>query len=108
MIVDFPEPDEPTSAVTVPGCERKLTSCSTGLPGSYAKRDIFERKLAHDVRQRDRAARILVFGPLVQNFPRALEAGDGFGQLRADAHHLKHRRDHEGQKRRVAHEIARP
>ena len=37
MMVDFPEPDGPTSAVTVPGGEAKLTSCSTGLPGSYSK-----------------------------------------------------------------------
>ena len=37
MMVDFPEPDGPTSAVTVPGCDSKLTSCSTGLPGSYSK-----------------------------------------------------------------------
>ena len=33
-MVDLPEPDDPTSAVTVPGCEMKLTSSSTGLPGS--------------------------------------------------------------------------
>ena len=37
MMVDFPEPDEPTSAVTVPGCEINDTSCSTGFPGSYSK-----------------------------------------------------------------------
>ena len=34
MMVDLPEPDGPTSAVTVPGCDSKLTSCSTGLPAS--------------------------------------------------------------------------
>ena len=34
MMVDLPEPDGPTSAVTVPGAERKLTSSSTGLPAS--------------------------------------------------------------------------
>ena len=31
MIVDLPEPDEPTSAVTVPGSARKLMPCSTGF-----------------------------------------------------------------------------
>ena len=29
MVVDFPEPDEPTSAVTVPGSARNETSCRT-------------------------------------------------------------------------------
>ena len=34
MIVDLPEPDEPTSAVTVPGSATNETSCSTRLAGS--------------------------------------------------------------------------
>ena len=37
MMVDFPEPEGPTSAVTVPGSEVKLTSRSTVLPASYSK-----------------------------------------------------------------------
>src|ERR1035441_9485267 len=37
MMVDLPDPDGPTSAVTVPGCDSKLTSYSTGFPGSYEK-----------------------------------------------------------------------
>ena len=37
MMVDLPEPEGPTSAVTVPGSDAKLTSCSTGLPASYSK-----------------------------------------------------------------------
>jgi len=32
MMVDFPDPEEPTSAVTVPGRDSKLISCSTALP----------------------------------------------------------------------------
>ncbi len=36
MIVDFPDPDEPTSAVTDPGLATKLMPCSTGFSGSYA------------------------------------------------------------------------
>ena len=34
MMVDLPEPDGPTSAVTVPGSERNETSCSTAFPVS--------------------------------------------------------------------------
>ena len=33
-MVDFPAPEGPTRAVTVPGSERKETPSSTGLPGS--------------------------------------------------------------------------
>jgi hypothetical protein len=29
--VDLPEPEDPTSAVTVPGSARKFTSCNTVL-----------------------------------------------------------------------------
>jgi hypothetical protein len=34
MMVDLPEPEEPTSAVTVPGLDSKLMPCRTGLSGS--------------------------------------------------------------------------
>ncbi len=37
MIVLLPDPDEPTSAVTVPAGETNDTSSSTGLSASYAK-----------------------------------------------------------------------
>ena len=36
MIVDLPDPDEPTSAVTVPGFDSNEIPCSTGLSASYA------------------------------------------------------------------------
>jgi hypothetical protein len=34
MLVDFPEPEEPTNAVTVPGRESKDMSCRTVFSGS--------------------------------------------------------------------------
>jgi len=34
MMVDLPEPEGPTSAVTVPGSATKRNACSTSLPGS--------------------------------------------------------------------------
>src|SRR5437879_10657115 len=37
MTVDFPAPDGPTSAVTLPGSDWKPMSNSTGLPESYEK-----------------------------------------------------------------------
>ena len=36
IIVDFPDPLDPTSAVTVPGFDSKLIPCSTGFPASYS------------------------------------------------------------------------
>ena len=33
-MVDLPEPEEPTSAVSVPGEAWKLMECSTGLSGA--------------------------------------------------------------------------
>jgi hypothetical protein len=38
MMVDFPEPDGPTRAVTVPGSDRKEIPCRTGLSFSYSKK----------------------------------------------------------------------
>ena len=37
MMVDLPEPEDPTRAVTLPGTDVKLTSSRTGFPGSYSK-----------------------------------------------------------------------
>ncbi len=34
MMVDLPDPLEPTSAVTVPGRDSKLMLCRTGLSGT--------------------------------------------------------------------------
>ena len=52
MIVDLPDPDDPTSAVTVPGFDSKLIPCSTGLPVSYSNSHILELHVAHDVLER--------------------------------------------------------
>ena len=106
MIVDFPEPDEPTSAVTVPGMRPEAHILQHRLAGFIREGHVLELKFAHDIRQRHRAARVFVLGPLFEHFARALEPRDSFRQLRADAHYLKYRRDHERQKRRVADELA--
>lgn len=39
--VDLPPPEGPTSAVTVPGRQVRLTSSMTGVPGSYEKDTFF-------------------------------------------------------------------
>ena len=54
----------------------------------------------------DGAARVFVLGALAQHFARALEAGQRFGELRADADDLEHRRDQERQQRGEGHEVA--
>ena len=47
------------------------------------------------------ARRVCIFLALVQDLDRAVEAGDGLGELRADIHDLEDRRDHEGQQHGV-------
>src|SRR5882724_2838711 len=75
MMVDFPAPEGPTRAVTVPGSDVKLTSCKTSLRVSYAK------------------LTCSIFGIFLQNFSCALQPSDGFGYLRADRHDLKNGRN---------------
>ena len=48
MMVDLPEPDGPTSAVTVPGSERKLTSYSTCLPRLVGEADVSKTRLRRE------------------------------------------------------------
>ena len=52
------------------------------------------------------APRIFVLGTFIQNFARALQTGQRFGDLRADAHDLKYRRHQETEKQRVGDESA--
>ena len=65
------------------------------LAGIVGKVHIFHDDSAVDAFHSDRAARIFVFFLFVQDFAGALEAGDGFGDLRADGDDLKHRSNQE-------------
>ena len=109
MIVDLPDPDEPTSAVTVPGSRIKADSVQNGLlrrrtqtphpqsapcPESAASCSMPPRRLVLFQFRHDLAG--------------AVEPGERFSQLRADIHDLKHRRNHEGEKHVVAEVVARP
>ena len=42
MIVDFPAPEGPTSAVTVPGADMKRNIVQHRLPGFIGEADVFE------------------------------------------------------------------
>ncbi len=52
------------------------------------------------------APRVFVFGLFAQHFLSAVEPGEGFGDLRADADHLEHGRDQEGHEGGEHHEAA--
>ena len=56
MMVDLPDPEEPTSAVTVPGSAMKLMPCSTGFSGVVGKLHILKAHIALDGRHLHGAA----------------------------------------------------
>ena len=106
-MVDLPEPEGPTSAVTVPGCRAEAHVEQHLLARLVGESDV--RKIdfaANRARAPPCACGSLILGPLAQHFARALQAGERLGQLRADAHHLHHRRDQERQKRDEGHQVA--
>ena len=76
------------------------------LAGLVGERDVVEHHVAADALEAHRAPRVLVFRPLAQDFARALQAGERFRYLRADAHHLEHRRHQERQEHGERHEAA--
>ena len=84
----LPDPLEPTSAVVDAGRRVEGTSFSTGTPGVVLEGHVLELDFAADVGQR-RARRVfLVFGGHLQNLVDAVEAGERFGDLRADRRDL--------------------
>ena len=58
MIVDLPEPDEPTSAVTDPGSARKLHAVQHRLLRRVSKLHMLKAHNAFDLAQLDCARRI--------------------------------------------------
>src|SRR5262249_16571993 len=71
------------------------------LAGIVGKIHVLKGQFTVDALDVDGAAGIFVFRFFVENFACAFEAGDGFGELRADGDYLKHRRNQHGKKRRV-------
>ena len=103
MIVDFPAPEGPTSAVTVPGVAWKETWSSTALAAVVGEANPIEHHLAGEGGDRHGPPRIGVLRPLPEHFAGPLQTGQRLGQLRPDAHHLEDRRHHERQQRREGH-----
>ena len=98
-MVDFPAPDEPDQRG-----HRARRRCKNYVVQHFLARvvretDVFHRHVSFDAVQRDGAAGGFVFLFVVQDFARALQPGDRFGDLRADRHDLKHRRDQQHQER---------
>ncbi len=85
MMVDLPEPEEPTRAVTVPGCDVEGDAVEDGLAGLVGEGDVIEGELR---RGWCRASMVrlgsAIFVALVEDLHGAVEAGDGFGELGAD------------------------
>ena len=67
MVVDLPEPEEPTSAVTVPGSATNGTSCQHDALAVVAEADVFKLHATNDVCEGHGALRILIFLPFAQN-----------------------------------------
>ena len=67
--------------------------------------DIIEAYIAVELAELQLAVRAGVLLHLVKNFGGAVEAGQGFGDLRTDGHELNDRRDHEGEQHRVLYVI---
>ena len=105
-MVDLPEPEEPTSAVTLPGTARKLIPWRTRLFGLVGEFDIFKLHRALDRRHLHGSAGDLVFFEFGHDFTGTVETGERFGKLRADIHDLKDRGNHEGEKHVVAEIVA--
>ena len=70
------------------------------------KADMFDFQETVDAMHRYGAAGGFVFRLLVEDFARALEAGDGFRDLRADGNDLKNRRDEKRQEGAVGKPLA--
>src|SRR5271165_6319411 len=72
-----------------------------GLVRLVGKLDLIEGDVAVNFAECVGARGICEFVTLGEDLHGAVEAGDGFGKLRADVHNLKDRRNHEGQQHRV-------
>ena len=97
MMVDFPDPEGPTSAVTVPGSEREADFVQHGLAGVVLEVHVLEGDVALNRVDLAHALGVFILGPLGEHFLGAVESGERLGQLRTDADHLQHRRHQEGQ-----------
>ena len=67
---------------------------------------IVEHQLAADVRQRLLRRVFIVFGSHLADFADAIQAGERFGQLRADRGELDHRHRHQGGEGEIGDQIA--
>src|SRR5213592_2901156 len=68
------------------------------LPRVVSKADVFHlHQSVHAIDCR-RASRLIIFQLLIQNFARALQTGDGLGNLRPDSHDLKDGSNKQAQK----------
>ena len=106
MMVDLPEPEGPDQRGDRAGFRDKGNAVQHLLAGLVREMHIVEFHAAFDALEGHAAPRILIFLRFVQDFAGAFEAGDGFGDLRADGHDLENRGDQKDQKRRVGNQLA--
>ena len=77
-----------------------------GLSGIVGEIDMLEDNAAFDRADGLSSARVFVFRLFAQHFLCAVEPGEGFGDLRADADHLEHGRDQKRHEGCEHHEVA--
>jgi len=106
MMVDLPEPDDPTSAVTVPrlGLESDIVQhCAAAV---VAEVDMIEFQFAENVLQRHCAVGVLIFGAFLQDLLGAFQPGQRFGELGSNGNNLHDRGDQKTQEEGVGEETA--
>ena len=74
MMVDLPDPEGPTSAVTVPGLRPETHVVQHRLARLVCETDVLENNLAANLARSTVRARVLVFGTLAQYLVRAVES----------------------------------
>ena len=99
-MVDFPEPDGPTNAVTVPGLASKEMPCRTVLAGLIGEFHILKEHFADNVPDLAGALRIFILGTFTEDLSRSLEARQRLTHLRSDIDDADDRRDQENADRR--------
>ena len=98
MIVDLPEPDGPTSAVTVPGSARKRHAVQHGLAGLVREVARPRTPRPRDARRASTVRRGSASSGRSRSTSRVRSRpAERLGDLRADADHLEHGRDQEAE-----------
>ena len=106
MRVLLPDPLEPTSAVVVPGADRKRHAAQDGLAGGVFEPDLLERHVAANAIEGLPPGVLVRLGRHVEDLANAIESGERLGELRADRRDRDERRGHQADEEDVHDQVA--